>query len=486
MRWLTLAAPPVALGLLLLSRTIPIRQKILGSIGIPLFGILYITFLGTASHVFLGIELYEWRGGYLPTLTFQPTRPDFAAVETHRNLINSLETPNPEPAGGVYWTDFRGPNRDGIYAEQAINTNWTAAPPKLLWRQPIGGGYASFAVAHGIAYTIEQRREKEVATAYDTQSGREVWAHGWNAEFTEPVGGDGPRATPTWNDGRIYAQGATGELRCLDAKTGALIWRRNILTENAGPDLDYGSAASPLVVDDLVITLPGGAGGHSIVAYDRKSGEKRWSSGDDRQEYVSPVLMNLAGARQLVVVAAKRTIGLRAEDGRQLWEFAWGEPLMGRNIAQPVGWGGNRLLLSAGYNVGCVAIEVDSDGGIFSVKKLWENKRLKNKFSSSAFWNGHIYGLDEDILTCINADDGERRWKDGRFGYGQILLCDGNLIILCGNGDLALVAARPDKLRLVARIPGIQGKTWNHPAAADGKLFVRNLVEMACFDLLPK
>ena len=153
----------------------------------------------------------------------------------------------------------------------AVLTNWPASGLTPIWKQPIGVGYSSFVIADGRAYTIEQRRRQEVAVAYDVATGRELWTQGWSAEFNDETG-DGPRATPTWDDGRIYALGATGELRCLDAKTGAVAWRRNILSENGASNLQWAMAASPLIVDDKVIVLPGGSAGKSVVAYNKLTG----------------------------------------------------------------------------------------------------------------------------------------------------------------------------------------------------------------------
>jgi outer membrane protein assembly factor BamB len=489
LRWVTLALPPLALVLLWLSSKVSRREKVLGSIGIPLFFLLYWSGIVWGLHVCFGIDWYEWRGGYTPVFTFSPTLPDYEAVEASRRrqraALASVE-PSPRTSSTPYWTRFRGPKGDGVYDEIELNTDWLKSPPRLLWKQPIGGGYGSFAVAHGCAFTLEQRREREVVTAYDVETGHEMWAHGWEAEFRESIGGNGPRTTPTWHDGKLYALGGNGEFRCLKADDGSLVWRRDIIKENAAPMLEYGCSGSPLVVDDLVVVLPGGGAGKSVVAYDRLTGEPRWSALDDRQAYVSPTLIELAGERQLIVVAAKRTVGLALTDGRVLWEFTWGEPLMGRNVAQPVAWQGTRIMLSAGYDVGSVVFELKQSPSGWQATELWRNKFLKNKFTSSIFWQGHIYGLDEEMLTCLDAATGERKWKDGRYGYGQPVLAGGHLIILCGNGDLALVQALPDRHVEIARIPGIKGKTWNHPAIAGGKLLVRNAIEMACFDLSVK
>lgn len=483
LRWVTLVAPPIALIMLWVSSGISRREKVLGTIGIPLYAVVYFSAVFWGLHVFFGIDLYEWRGGYNPTITFNRTLPDYKALEEHLQQQPAGIAVAAHVSGGTYWTGFRGPNRDGIYSEKPINIDWKNNPPKQLWRQPVGGGYASFAVANGVAFTIEQRREYEVVVAYEIQSGRELWTNSWTAQFRESIGGDGPRATPTWQDGRLYAQGATGELRCLNAQTGELLWRHDVIKEYDSPHLEYGCAASPLVVDGMVITLPGATNGFSMVAYDSRTGALKWHSGDDRQAYVSPVVVTLAGERQILVVAAKQVMGISLKDGHTLWQFPWGEPLMGRNVAQPVVWNGNRILVSAGYFVGCTALEVSRKGKGFEVSELWKNKNLKNKFSSSIYWQGNIYGLDEEILTCIDAGSGARKWKDGRYGYGQLLLADGHLVILCSNGDLALVRAVPDSYQEVARLPAIKGKTWNYPALADGKLLVRNLYEMACYDL---
>jgi outer membrane protein assembly factor BamB len=145
----------------------------------------------------------------------------------------------------------------------------------------------------------------------------------------------------------------------------------------------------------------------------------------------------------------------------------------------------NRFFLSAGYFTGCAAVEVEKTPQGFTARTLWHNNYMKNKFTSSVYWQGYIYGLDEDILTCLDAQTGERKWKEGRYGYGQVLLASGHLIILSGEGEVGLVKASPAAHEELARFQAIKGKTWNHPAIAGGKLLVRNGVEMACFDIRP-
>jgi outer membrane protein assembly factor BamB len=346
----------------------------------------------------------------------------------------------------------------------------------------VGGGYASFAIARGRAFTIEQRGEQEVVAAYDVASGRELWTNSWRAAFREFMGGDGPRATPTWSDGLVYALGAEGELRCLDDATGRVVWRTNILEDARAENLQWGMAASPLIVDDTVIVLPGGRDGGSVVAYDRRTGKKMWSSLSDQAGYSSPMLVTLAGVRQVIVFSATRLMGLEPGSGKVLWEYPW-KTQFEINASQPLVIDANRLFVSTGYGTGAAVVELSPSGAGLAVREVWRNIRMKNQFSSSVLHEGFVYGLDESILACVDAATGELKWKGGRYGYGQIMLASGHIIVLTEDGSLALVRATPESHQEVVRFPVLDGKTWNHPAIAGGFLLVRNLKEMAAFDV---
>jgi outer membrane protein assembly factor BamB len=389
---------------------------------------------------------------------------------------------SPDTTRESYWTGFRGPARDGHYRELPILTAWPVDGLTPIWKQPAGGGYASFAVARGRAFTIEQRRTQEVVVAYDVANGRELWTHAWDGEFREFMGGDGPRATPTWSNGLVYALGALGELRCLDETTGRLVWRRNILADNGATNLQWGMAASPLIVDETVIVLPGGPGGRSVAAYDRRTGAPVWSALDDKQAYVSPMLATLAGRRQLLVVSARRMMGLTPDRGELLWELPWVTEY-DINAAQPLVVGDDGVFISSGYGRGAALLQIAREGDGFSPRESWRTTRMKNRFNSSVLHEGFIYGLDEGILACIDVQSGEAAWKGGRYGYGQVVLASGHLIVLTEDGDLALVRATPERHEELVRFPVLDGKTWNHPALAGGRLLVRNLEEMAAFDL---
>ena len=417
---------------------------------------------------------------------YKPVAAQEAAAAPSTPAPTSDNEPVEKPdAPGASWTDFRGPDRDGRYTATPIRTAWPREGLRRLWKQPVGGGYASFVVADGRAFTIEQRRNQEVVAAYDVQTGREIWTSAWNASFEESMGGDGPRATPTYHGGRIYALGAEGEFRVLDAAKGTLVWRRNILSDNGANNLSWGMSASPLIVDDTVIVLPGGTRGSSVVAYAKATGNPVWKALNDEASYTSPMLVTLGGIRQLLVVTATRVVGLTPDKGELLWDYPW-STFNGINVAQPIVFthnGRDRIFMSASYGQGAAVFELTRTGDGFQAKTIWENQRMKNKFTSSVLHNGHIYGLDESILASVNAETGEQNWKGGRYGYGQLVLAGDHLIVLTEEGDVVLVNATPARHEEVARFSAIEGKTWNHPVIADGKLIVRNIQEMAAFDL---
>jgi outer membrane protein assembly factor BamB len=490
--------PPLGIVLLWMRRDSTAKMKILGTLCIALLGVGYFYFYNVWRNSSINedhyAELERHRAQQQAATSNEAAQPGVQPAAAPANPAQPPPAVQPAAPGTAppdqtaaahasrnYWTNFRGPNRDGRYDEMPVLTAWPAGGLTPVWKQPIGVGYASFVVADGRAYTIEQRRRQEVVAAYDVSNGREIWKQAWNAEYSDSTG-DGPRATPTWDDGRIYALGATGELRCLDAKTGSVVWGKNILSDNGASNLSWAMAASPLIVDDKVIVLPGGSGNKSIVAYNKLTGAPVWKSQNDTAAYVSPMMVTLAGRRQIIVVSASRVMGLVPEDGSLLWSQTW-DTDMGINVSQPIMVDNNRFFISAGYGKGAALVEVTGSGKSFSARNVWENINMKNKFNSSVLHEGYVYGLDEGILTCLDVKTGERKWKGGRYGYGQVLLASGHLIVSTDAGELALVKATPSQYSEVARFSAIEGKTWNYPAIAGGRLLVRNANQMAAYNI---
>jgi outer membrane protein assembly factor BamB len=266
----------------------------------------------------------------------------------------------------------------------------------------------------------------------------------------------------------------------MDAVNGKTIWRKNILEDNAAANITWGMANSPLIVGNALIVLPGGSAGRSVLAYEKTSGTRLWSALDDRASYTSPMLVNLNGKPQLLVVTATRAVGLSPDQGNLLWEYPW-RTEYDINSAQPIIVASNRFFISAGYGHGSAVVELTPDGDRFEAKTIWQNIRMKNRFNSSVLFEGHVYGLDEGILACVDVANGEQKWKGGRYGYGQLLLASGHLVILAESGDVVLVKATAEGHQEIASFSAISGKTWNHPVISDGFLLVRNTTEMACY-----
>ena len=448
-----------------------------------------------------GLRVVFYGGGDIGFAFLQSADQQAAEIEQHRAAQRAQAPPEPPaqpdpqppaaPAASPtpekplptavtassLWTNFRGPDRDGHYRQQPVRTDWGSAL-EPIWKQPVGGGYGSLVIAEGRAFTIEQRGDRELAAAYDVRTGRELWTSAWDARFQGSPGGGGPRSTPTWDDGRVYVLGAMGEFKAINAATGRTLWRTNILADAGAVNVDHGTSASPLVVDNTIVVLPGGGNGQSVVAYDRQSGKRVWSALDDRAAYSSPMLVTLAGVRQILAHTEMRLVGLSPEDGTLLWEFPWRTP---NASAQPLITAPDRVFISA--ETDAALLQLTSVDGRLMAQELWRTTRMNNKFTSPVLHEGFIYGLDEAILACIDAATGDLKWKGGRYGYGQVMLASGHLIVLTEEGELALVRADPASYQEIVRFPAIDGKTWNHPAMSDGILLIRNSEEMAAFDL---
>jgi outer membrane protein assembly factor BamB len=384
------------------------------------------------------------------------------------------------------WASYRGPRRDGVVFGPELLRDWNATPPRQLWKKYIGGGHASFAVVDRVLFTMEQRRGNEVVSCYDAATGDQNWAYAYPTLYDSREGDKGPRATPAAADGELFAFGATGKLTCLDARSGRVKWGPlDTLAGNA--NVTWGMSASPLVYQDLVVVNVGvqtqGAPNGTLVAFDRGTGKVHWSTGRSNAGYSSPQISTIAGKEQLVLFDGEGMAGYDPADrGKQLWRFDW-SPSPPVNVGQPLVIGDNRVFISSNYGMGCALLEITESGGDWSVKKLWKNRNMQCKFTSPAYFQGHVYGLHNNHLVCLDAQTGERKWTGSEYGNGQLLLYKDLLVIQSEDGLVALVRADPQEEKRLGTVTPFTGRTWNVPAMADGKLYVRNNREMACYDL---
>jgi len=435
----------------------------------------------------LGMVDWRWRW------TAQPD--EMLALPEAVGTIDQWEpTPNDYSRflGSGYWAEVPGVELD---------TDWQAKPPKKLWQQEIGAGWSSFSIVGNYAVTQEQRGEQELVTCYEVLTGETVWTHEdrvrWDPTGGGALGHPGPRATPTIHESKVFAQGATGILNCLDARTGKLLWSHDTFKKHDALNVTWGKACSPLIVDDTVVASVGGSADQSLVAYRIDSGKVAWAAGKYQSSYASPVLTQLAGVRQIVTVDQGYVTAHDADQGEPLWEYAWpSDSGAAAAASQPIPLPGNHLFLSKGYGHGSALLKVshDSRSG-WQVAPAWKGVRqygekpvMKTKMSNVVVHQGYVYGLDEENLQCIELATGKKEWKKRRspkIGYGQIMLVGDTLLIISEQGELILVEATHQKYRELAslRVFDESQITWNNPAFAPPYLLIRNAEEAACYEL---
>jgi len=381
------------------------------------------------------------------------------------------------------WPGFRGPNSDSVQRGPVFSDDWKTNPPRELWRIAVGPAWSSFAVAGDYLVTQEQRGDNEAVVCYDGKTGEQAWEQSVPSRFFEGLGGLGPRATPTIADGAIYALGAEGWLMKLQASNGELQWKVDLRQEAQREPPMWGFSSSPLVHEGQVIVHAGGKGDKGVLAFQVSDGSPAWSAAAGENSY---------GTVQVVTLLGKKRLALLSDFGAHLWEpstgksvleYAW--PHQGYRALQPQILDGDKLLIPTGLGSGTRLVQIADVVGTPRVDELWTSKDMKPDFNDLLVHKGYLYGFDNAIFACIDLKDGKRKWKGGRYEKGQaLLLADSDLILVVSErGQLVLLRANPDRLEELAKLPAMDGKTWNHPVVVGDKLYVRNAQEAVCYQL---
>ena len=454
--------------------------------------------MGLCLFLFSAVEIREVSGDVLPILAWSWTPKADEGLENRS--VTAQDSTTEDTSADYDYPRFLGAQSTGAVAGTDLAREWETKPPLEKWRIPIGAAWSGFAVKGGLAVTQEQRGEMEMVTCYRVASGELIWAHGDPQRFDTTVGGIGPRATPTIDGDKVYSVGALGLLNCLELSTGRLIWQKDTAEDNKAEKPPWGYSSSPLVIaapvpeasaeegegeqlaaNQLVVVSPGGPDGHSLVAYHATDGSFVWAGGSAKPGYSSPHLATLAGTEMILIFNNGSVAGHHPGDGRVLWEVPWlgGKP----SVANPRSLPGDRVLVSAGYGLGAKMYKITGSGNSFSAEILYESPRLKAKFANFVLRGNYAYGLDDGVLTCFDTDTGERVWKRGRYGHGQLLLSGDLLLVQAERGDLHLLEAQPEGHKALAHLPVLNGKSWNTFALAGNLLLMRNHKEAVCLQL---
>jgi outer membrane protein assembly factor BamB len=433
-------------------------------------------------------------GEFGPEFSYRwtPTAEDRYVAARGADKVTATADASNGPALGLTsadWPGFRGPARDGRRLGVRIATDWSQRKPKEVWRRQIGPGWGSFAAVGSRVYTQEQFGTSERVVCLDANTGKDVWVHQDQTRHKDNESGPGPRATPTFHEGRIYALGGTGRLNCLDAATGKPIWSRDIIKDSDAEQLHWGFSGSPLVEKGIVTVFAGGPDGKGVLGYHADSGELAWAMGKCTGSYCSTQPAKVAGADQIVLTTAQGLTAFDPIKGDVVWQYDWDfSEEYGKDfnrVTQPAQVSDTDFLIGTSFGNGLRRVHVGRDGSNWKSDQVWESKAISPYYNDLVVHKGHLYGIQAPFLICADLESGKSAWKERGYGAGQILLLADQdlLLVLAENGDVALVEAKPESRKEIARFHAIEGKTWNHPVIARGRLYVRNAQEAACFEL---
>ena len=372
------------------------------------------------------------------------------------------------------WPSFRGPRHDGISDERGFRTAWTEPIP-MVWDKDLGAGFSSFACVGDRVFTAGTREGQQVVFCLRADTGETVWERPLEEAYAEPAGGDGPRATPTVDEGRVYMLGARGRLACLDAVTGDIVWQQSFQHMP-----QWGYSGSVLIEGNLAITSAGKSQG-ALVAFHKLTGEPAWKAGDDAAGYATPYPFTFDGTRYVVGFTGTSAVIVEAASGQLVWRLPW-KTDWDVNASSPIFHDGH-LFLSSGYQTGCGLFKLRKNGSQLSGEEVWRSDVLMNKFQSCVLHEGKLYSSDQKALVCADFLTGKEHWRKHRIKHGTVLLADGHILLLTQEGTLQIAPASPEGFEPVTTAELLTGRCWTVPVLHRGKLYVRNLERAACFDL---
>lgn len=382
------------------------------------------------------------------------------------------------------WPQWRGPDRNGLSKETGLLSQWPRSGPAVAWSAAmLGAGYGSIAVQGDRVYVQGMRNRQSVVSTLNRADGKVVWVR-----ILGPAGdndrGPGPRSTPTIDGDRVYALSETGDLACLRAADGTVIWQRNILKEFQGGNPNWLLSESPLIDGDHVIVTPGGRGA-GVVALDKMSGKTVWVSKElsDGAGYSSPIVADVGGVRTIMAFTADAGVGVRASDGKLMWRNSSASNGTA-NIATPL-YSDGKVFFTSSYGAGGALLGLRASGNEVRAQEIYFTRDMRNHHGGVVLVNGYIYGYNDSILTCLEFASGKMVWRDRSVGKGAVTYADGHLYILSEDNVVGLVEATPAGYREKGRFSiADQGlPSWAHPVVSGGRLYIRNQGTLTSYDV---
>jgi outer membrane protein assembly factor BamB len=380
-------------------------------------------------------------------------------------------------AGAQDWPHWRGPNFDGKSAEKGFEPKWDQPPPKL-WEQALGSAFSGLTCVAGKVYTCGTADKQQILFCLNADTGAVLWQTPIEEEFKDASGGDGTRATPTFDEGRLYILGALGRLLCCDANSGQEIWSRQF---EGKPQ--WGYAGSVLVEGDLAIATAGGQMG-GLVALNKQTGEPVWQSASVPAGYSTPYPFTFDGQRCIAGLLAKEALLVDAKTGRELYRIPWTTD-WDVNAATPIFHDG-KLFLTSGYKTGAAVFALARDSDKLTAKNLWGSEPTKiilGKFQTPVLLDGNLYVSDEKALKCVEFATGRERWSQRGISNGTVVWADGYLVVFTEDGALQIAKASPEKYEPTTKVELLTGRCWTIPTLYRGRIYVRNFKQAACYDL---
>lgn len=379
------------------------------------------------------------------------------------------------------WNQFRGPERAGSSLEKLSVKEWSDQTLKSVWKVPVGSGFSEVVVKGNLIYTmisetIDSTTGSEYIASFDEATGKERWRVKVDSLYFDPDGwGNGTRATPVLNDGKLYCFSGFGKLSAHDAKDGKLIWQKDFAELYGSTEPRWGFSSAPLIVNDLLIMEAGGIENRAFIAFDKETGDIVWNYGKGNASFNSPLFTNIDGQDQ-VIFANGRTLYSFKPNGDTLWTFAMPFSSI---ITMPLKVDENKIFLSGIRNPGFVLVEITNN----QAKEFIRGNSMKTDFNTSVYHDGYIYGFHVAALRCISAETGEVKWTKRGYGKGSLILVDGHLMVLSDQGKLIVADASPESFKEKASLQAMEGKSWTAPSFVNGSIYLRNLSEMTCIEI---